>query len=306
MTTLPRLPAPALMLGSVLSIQFGQAIGKQLAGTVGASGAVALRLALASVVLLLLYGPSLPRSRADAVLILGFGTAIAGMNLIYPALVLLPLGLASALQLLGPISLALLTSRRLRDAGCAVLAGGGVWLFHAPQGARFPLVGVLLALAAGASMAAYLLLSKRAGAANSGGGPLALAVTWAALLTLPLGVANQGAELLEPRVLLIGVVVAVVSAVLPYSLELAALRRLPTRTVGVLTSLEPASAGLAGVIILGEHLDLVQWAALACVGAASAGAVVRRKGERRECLTDTAPPSVPREAVGGDRTGQQA
>lgn len=274
-----QLPAPALMLGSVLSIQFGQAIGKQLSGTVGASGAVALRLGLASAVLLLIYRPSLPRSRADVVLVLGFGTAIAGMNLIYPALVLLPLGLASALQLLGPITLALLTSRRVREAGCAVLAGCGVWLFHAPAGTRFPLVGVLLALAAGASMAAYLLLSKRAGAGDSGGGPLALAVTWAALLTLPVGVVKQGAELLDPQVLLIGVVVAVLSAVLPYSLELAALRRLPTRTVGVLTSLEPASAGLAGVIVLGEHLKLVQWAALACVGAASAGAVVRRERE---------------------------
>ncbi|MCX2970245.1 MULTISPECIES: EamA family transporter [Streptomyces] len=275
-----KLPAPALMLGSVLSIQFGQAIGKQLAGVVGASGVLALRLGLAAVLLLLLYRPALPRSRTDAGPILGFGTAIAGMNLIYPALTLLPLGLASALQLLGPITLALLTSRRPRDAGCAVLAGGGVWLFYAPHGAAFPLGGVLLALASGACMAAYLLLSKKAGAKDAGGGPLALALAWAAVLTVPLGVVEPGTRLLAPHVLLTGAVVAVLSAVLPYSLELAALRRLPTRTVGVLVSLEPASAGLAGVLVLDEHLRMAQWAALACVGTASAGTVVRRKPER--------------------------
>ncbi|WP_229870294.1 EamA family transporter [Streptomyces longisporoflavus] len=274
------IPAPALMLGSVLSLQFGQALGKQLAGAVGAPGAVALRLGLAAVLLLLLYRPSLPRTRKDAALVLAFGTAIAGMNLIYPALLLLPLGLASALQLLGPITLAVLTSRQWRDVGCAVLAGCGVWLFHVPHGAGSSLPGVLAALAAGAAMAGYLVLSKKAGARSAGGGPLALAVTWAALLTLPLGLADRGAGLLTPRVLLLGTALAVLSAVIPYSLELAALRRLPVRTVSVLTSLEPASAGLAGVLVLGEDLGLVQWAALACVGAASAGVVAPRSPRR--------------------------
>ncbi len=132
---------------------------------------------------------------------------------------------------------------------------------------------MLLALAAGASMAGYLLLSKRTGDRTTGGGPLALAVTWAALLTVPFGVADQGTALLAPRILATGLVVAVLSAVGPYSLELAALRRLPARTVSVLTSLEPASAGLAGVLVLGEHLALTQWAALGCVGVASTGAV---------------------------------
>jgi threonine/homoserine efflux transporter RhtA len=268
------------MLGSVLSIQFGQAVGKQLSEAVGAPGAVTLRLGLAAGVLLLLHRPALPRTRQDVVVVLGLGTAIAGMNLIYPALLFLPLGLASALQLLGPVTLALITSRRLRDVGCAVMAGCGIWLFHAPEKSGFPLVGVLLALAAGACMAAYLLLSKKAGARSTGGGPLALAVAWAAVLTVPLGVWKGGTKLLAPQVLLTGAVVAVLSAVLPYSLELAALRRLPARTVSVLTSLEPASAGLAGVLVLGERLGVLQWAALACVGVASAGAVVGRPGKR--------------------------
>nr|WP_257003184.1 EamA family transporter [Streptomyces sp. Alain-F2R5] len=275
----------------MLSIQFGQAIGKQLSGTVGAAGVVALRLGLAAAFLLLLHRPALPRSRTDISVILGFGTAIAGMNLIYPALTLLPLGLASALQLLGPITLALLTSRRVLDAGCAVLAAGGVWLLHAPSGARFPLGGVLLALASGAFMAAYLLLSKQAGAKSAGGGALALALAWAAALTVPLCMMQQGTHLLSPRILLTGLVVAVLSAVLPYSLELAALRRLSARTAGVLASLEPASAGLAGVLVLDEHLRTVQWAALACVGTASAGTVIRREAERpRDPQRRPAPP----------------
>ncbi|MET7359905.1 EamA family transporter [Streptomyces sp. NPDC005562] len=266
----------------MLSLQCGQALGKRLADIVGASGTVSPRLCIAAVFLLLLYRPALPRSRGEVALVLGFGTAIAGMNLIYPALVLLPLGLASAVQLLGPITLAVLTSPRRRDAGWAVLAGCGVLLFHGlpggngRQGSGFSPYGVLLALAAGASMAAYLLLSKKAGARSAGGGPLALAVSWAAVLTLPLGVTHAGTKLLDPRTLLLGTALAVLSAVIPYSLELIALRRLPVRTVSVLTSLEPASAGLAGVLVLGEDLGVTQWLAPACVGAAGAGVVASR------------------------------
>ncbi|AXK37510.1 EamA family transporter [Streptomyces armeniacus] len=265
------------MLGAVLCTQFGQAVGKSLFDTVGPPGVVALRLGMAAALLLLLHRPRLPRDRSELRLVLGFGTAIAGMNLIYPAMSRLPLGLASSLQLLGPVALALLTSRRAREAGCALLAGCGVWLFHSHGATAFPPAGVLLALASGASMALYLVLSSRAGARSADGGPLALAVAWAAVLTVPLGVADSGGALLAPEVLLTGLAVAVLSAVLPYSLELAALRRLPTGTVGVLTSLEPAVAGVAGTVVLGEHLLPVQWLALGCVSTASAGMVVRRR-----------------------------
>lgn len=275
-----RFPAPLLVVYSVLSVQFGQAIGKSLFGPVGPGGVVALRLGLASLVLLLIFRPALPRGRANVVLVLGFGTAIAGMNLIYPAMQYLPLGLATSLQLLGPITLALLTARRLLDAGFAALAGLGVWLFHSPAGAHYALPGILLALASGAAMAAYLLLSRRAGAHMAAAAPLVWAVTWAAVLTVPIGVAESGAALLDSRVLAIGLVVAVMAVVLPYSLELVALRRIPPRIVGILQSLEPAAAGLAGTLILAEHLDALQWLALVCVGAASAGTVAglrRRK-----------------------------
>lgn len=266
--------APLLVLGSIVSVQFGQALGKRLAESVGPGGAVTLRLGLAALLLVLVFRPAPPRSWAELRLTVAFGTAIAGMNLIYPALNHLPMGLAISLQLLGPVCLAALTSRTLLDLLAAVAAGAGVWLFHVSGGAHHSVRGVLFALAAGGAMAAYLLLSRRAGQKAAGGAPLASALVWATVLTLPFGVAERPMALLEPRVLLSGLTVAVVSAVLPYSLELAALRRLHPRTVGVLQSLEPAAAGAAGVLVLGEGLGVVQWLALGCVGAASAAAVL--------------------------------
>ena len=278
---MPSPPAPVLVLASVASVQFGQAVGKQLFGHVGPLGVVSLRLGFAAAILLLAYRPSLPRSRSELALVFGFGTAIAGMNLIYPALRYLPLGLATSLQLLGPITLALLMSRRALDLAAAVLAGAGVWLFHAPAGVDVPVAGVLLALCSGVAMATYLLMSSRAGAGSADGSPLALAVAWAAVLTVPFGVAESGTALFAPHAVVVGLAVAVMSAVVPYSLELVALRRLPPRTVGVLQSLEPAAAGIAGTVVLGEMLTGPQWVALGCVCAAGCGAVVPRKAGRR-------------------------
>jgi threonine/homoserine efflux transporter RhtA len=268
-------PAPALVLCSVVSIQFGQALGKTLFESVGPSGTVALRLGTAAVLLLLLYGPRWPRSWADRAVILGFGSAIAGMNLIYPALQHLPVSLATSLQLSGPIILALTSSRRWADVVFVVLAGAGVSLFHNSPAGGYSIVGVVLALCSGACMAMYLLLSRKAGTRSAGGGVLALAVAWAAVLTVPVGAINHGTDLLTPRVLAIGAGVAVLSAVVPYSLELAALRRMPPRAVGVLQSLEPVTAGVAGTVVLEENLRVVQWIALGFVSAAGIGTVAR-------------------------------
>lgn len=292
----PRTTALFLLLGSVFCVQFGQAFGKQLFGAVGPWGVVALRLGLAAVVLSLVHRPAMPRTWADARLVLGFGTAIASMNLLYPSLRHLPLGLAGTLQMLGPVSLALLSSRGVRDLAPAALAGCGVWFFNGPSSEGFPLAGMLLALASGASMACYFLLSRRAGGRAAGGAPLAAAVAWAAVLTVPVGVWESGPALLEPRTLAFGLGVAVLSAVLPYSFELAALRRLPARAVAVLASLEPATAGLAGTVVLAEHLRPEQWVAFGCVGAASAWTVARRN-------PDGAPPRDGRAAApsGGER-----
>ncbi len=267
--------AVALVLCSVVSVQTGQAVGKHLFDAVSPAGVVAVRLGVAAALLVLVHRPAIPRTWREAGPVLGFGTAIGGMNLIYPAMSHLPLGMATTLQLLGPVTLALVTSRKPVDLVLAVTAGVGVWLFYTPAGASYPVGGVLLALASGASMAAYLLVSKHT-ATRGGAGRLALALVWAAALTVPFGVAENGAALLEPRVLLVGTVVAVLSAAVPYSLELAALRRLPARTVGILQTLEPAAACLAGMAVLREHLHPLQWLAVGCVTASAAATVIRR------------------------------
>lgn len=269
--------APLLVLGSVVSVQLGQAVGKDLFSQLTPSGVVALRLGIAATVLVAVCGPRLPCAPRAALPALGFGTAIAGMNLIYPALARLPLGTATSVQLLGPLALALLNARRLFDAGFAVLAACGVWLFYG-HGDAPPLTGLGFALASGAAMATYLLLSRNAGRDDRGNATLALAVCWAALLWLPAGIAENGAALCRPAVLVTGAIVALLSAVVPYSLDLSALRRLPPRTVGVLESLEPAVAGIAGAVVLAEVLSAVQWTAIACVCAAAAGAVATAQG----------------------------
>lgn len=276
-----RFPASSLVLGSVICVQFGQALGRTLFSDIGPAGVVTLRLCFAAAVLLVIARPSLPTTWRERRVVAGFGTAIAGMNLIYPALLFLPLGLASSLQLLGPIVLAMVLSKRLLHAGFAVLAGAGVWLFYGPGGDGYSFIGVSLALASGTAMAAYLLLSRRAGAAGVTLGPLAWALVWAAILVTPLGIAESAGGLMDPRILLTGFVVAVLSSVLPYTFEFVALRRLPPRTVGVMQSLEPAAAGLAGTLLLAEYLAPSQWLALALVGTASAGVVAFGRSYRR-------------------------
>ncbi|WP_078897487.1 DMT family transporter [Streptomyces rimosus] len=272
----PGPPAPVFVLGSVVSVQLGQALGKGLIGAVGGPwGVVALRLALAAAVLLLWWRPGLPPARGDRLLVLAFGTSIAGMNLVYPAMAYLPLGVAVTLQLLGPLTIALGSVRRWRDALWGVLAVAGILLFAAPGATgSLPAAGLAFALASAAAMGSYLLLSRRVGARLRGGGPLALAVAWAAVLTVPYGlVESGGARLVQPPTLAVALGVAALSAVVPYSLELTALRRLPVRVVGVLQSLEPVVAGLAGLLILREWLTAAQWTAIGCIAAASAGVI---------------------------------
>jgi inner membrane transporter RhtA len=273
-------PAPILVLGSVVSVQVGHAFGKQAFDLLLPAGIVTLRLGLAALVLLAVLRPRLPTDLRTFGLIAAFGTAIAGMNLVYPAMQYLPLGVATSILLLGPLTVALAGSRRPRDAAWALLAGTGVLLIGGWGGGTLPVAGVLLALGSGASMGGYLLLSRRAGTADPG--TLALAVTWAAAVSLPFGISASGTDLLRPLALAVGLLVAVLSAVLPYSFDIAALRRMPPRTVGVLVSLEPVVGGLAGLVLLDEVLGVRQWVAIACITAASAGAVATARRSVRD------------------------
>jgi threonine/homoserine efflux transporter RhtA len=263
-------PAPGLVLGSVICIQAGHASGKLMFGLVAPLGVAALRLGFAGLVLGALWRPRLPTDWRSYGRVVGFGTAIAGMHTIYPALQRLPLGAAVTIQFLGPLTVALAGSRRPRDAVWAILAGAGVVLFYAPGETSLAFDGVVLAAISGASWAVYIVLTRRL-TVTADGTLLALAVAWAAALVLPIGILESGSELADGEVLLAGFGVAMLSAVVPWSLDWLALRRLPARVFGVLVSLEPALGGVAGLAVLGEFLTPAQWLAIGCVVVASMG-----------------------------------
>jgi threonine/homoserine efflux transporter RhtA len=262
-----RREAGLMALGSVVSVQGGQACGKLLAAAVGPFGVIALRLAFAALFLLAFWRPRRPADARAAGLAVALGCSIAGMSAIYPALQRLPVGIASTLQFLGPLTLALAGSRRARDAGCALLAGAGVLIFYGPGGGVPSVGGGVLALVSGASMAVYTVLNKRAG----DGSLLAWAALIAALLSLPAGLA-AGHDLLGAPTLLAAAGIGLSGAV-SWSLDLAVLRRLPARAVAVTQSLEPAVGGLAGLLLLGEHLTWPQWSAIGCIMLASLASV---------------------------------
>jgi inner membrane transporter RhtA len=265
-------PPPALVLLGIVSVQVGAAVAKQIFSTAGAMGTVAMRLGFAAVILLLLWRPGWRVERRALPVIVGYGLVLGGMNLaFYLALERIPLGVAVTIEFLGPLGVAVFGSRRLRDVVWVLLAGAGVLLLSRSDGG-LNWVGVLFALLAAVAWAAYILLGASLGSRTSGGGGLALAMTVAAAAVVPFGVVEAGTSLLHPGVLLAGLGVALLSSVIPYSVELEALRTIPPRVFGVLMSLEPAVAALAGLIFLGEFLQLTQWIAVCCVVTACIGA----------------------------------
>ncbi|MFN2451186.1 MAG: DMT family transporter [Candidatus Dormibacteria bacterium] len=274
-------PPEAMVLGSILSVQLGAAVAKSLFVQLSPAGVTLLRLAIAAVVLLAVWRPSrhgLTRARLG--LVVAFGATLAVMNLcFYEAIAHIPLGAAVTIEFVGPLGVAVAGSRRRLDILWVVLAAGGILLLARPGSGLNP-TGTGLALLAGAAWAGYILLAARVGAASAGGGGLALAMTAGSLVVLPFGLVGGGRALLDPHLLLAGAGVALLSSVIPYSLELQALRRMPARVFGVLMSLEPAVAALAGLVVLGEPLLLRACAAIALVIVACAGATLS-SGRRR-------------------------
>lgn len=265
----------ALVVAGGLSVQFGAAIAVLLMPKAGAFGVVTLRLAAAALVLLVVCRPKLRgHSRADWGTVLAFGVAMGGMNtLFYQAADRIPLGAAVTLEVLGPLALSVFASRRLVNAVWAALALGGVVLLSGGGFDRLDPVGVAYALGAGAMWAAYIVFSARTGRRFPQADGLALAMVVAAVLSLPLGIMESGSKLLVPTTLGLGAAVALLSSVLPYTLELMALRRLPAPTFAILMSLEPAIAAMAGFLILDQALSTTDALAIALVIGASMGAV---------------------------------
>jgi inner membrane transporter RhtA len=274
-----KVPAPLLVVASISSVQVGSAIARHLFGSLGASGVTLLRLALSAIILAVITRPRLrtwSRKAWQAAIVLG--VVMSGMNLIfYLSLRTVPLGTAVTIEFLGPLLLALAQTRRLLDVLWAMLAGVGVALLGLHGGASAPIGGMLLAFIAGLCWAGYIVCSARLGGLVPGTGGLVVSLAVASVIVLPFGAAGASAVLHHPILLLAAAGVALLSSVISYGLEINALRRIPTRVFGILMSLEPAAAALAGFLLLGQRLPVVGVIALVLVTLASAGVTLARR-----------------------------
>ena len=287
--TLERSPAIALVGTGAVSVQFGAAVATKLFGRVGAGGAVTLRLVIAAVVLQCVVlanrarsarpaandGPRSDRPHSDWAVATAFGLVLAAMNLsFYEAIARIPLGVAVTIEFSGPLAVALIGSRRWADGLWAAAAGTGVALLATGAGRHLDIAGLGFALLAGAFWACYILLNKETGRRFESLKGLAWAMTVGGLAVLPFGLADGGTMLVRPSILALGASVAVLSSVIPYSLELLALRQVTPRAFGVMMSADPAVATAAGFIVLGQHLTFQEWVALALVAGANLGNVL--------------------------------
>ncbi|MBV0934740.1 EamA family transporter [Marinobacterium weihaiense] len=268
-----------LVLISLLSQYIGAAAAKGLFPSVGAEGVTALRIGLSALLLAAWWRPwrRWP-DRRQLPTLLGYGLGLGAMNLaIYHAIARIPIGIAIAIEVTGPLMVALIGSRRPRDFAWVALAIIGLALLAPIDAAEAGLdpLGVLYAVGAALCWALYILFGKRA-SAMPGGDSVAWGLLIASTFTIPVGLAHTGAALFTPTVLLIGLAVAILSSVVPYSLEMRALRTLPSHVFGLALSASPAVAALIGFVILDEQLSRTQWIAILCIVCASAGNVVAK------------------------------
>ncbi|MFF8608375.1 DMT family transporter [Streptomyces sp. NPDC015346] len=286
-------PAPLLLLAGMVSLQFGSAFAKRLFEQTGPAGATLLRLLIAATLLVLLSRPAPRLLRTHWRLLLPYGAVFAVMQFsFYEATSRLPLGVVVTLEFSGPLLLAALTSRRASDRLWVGLAGIGLLVLGGTRGMDDP-VGLAAALLTGAALTGYILLGARVGRAVPGGSGLALGLAVAAVLALPtapaLGLPSLG-DLLAPGVLGVALAVAVLTTVVPFSLEFVALRRMTPRVFAVLSTVEPVIAALVGLALLGERLSWAQWAAVLCVVTAALG-------------TARQPPAVPADPSPSPKNG---
>lgn len=274
-----RAPSSVLVVGAIASVQFGAAIAATLFSQVGSSGAVLLRLLSATLVLMILWRPRVRGRSARELALAGlFGVVLACMNLsFYGALERIPLGIAVTFEFIGPLAVAILGSRRPLDLVWVALAAGGIVALTHGTSQGLNGLGIALALLAGALWGAYILVNARVARTYPGSTGLALAMCVASLVALPFGITAGGTHLLEPRSLALGAAVGMLSSAIPYSFETEALRRIAPSVFGVLMSLEPAMAALAGFIVLGQALSARALLGMALVVTASIGASRRAR-----------------------------
>ena len=273
--TNPRVLAIVMVLASIFSVQLGGSFAKTIFHAVGAEGVTALRQLFSTLLLLAIFRPwnNLPDRKAWGLLAL-YGGLLGVMNLtFYMAMSRIPLGLAVAVEFVGPLAVAILSSRQWSDiiwVACAV-AGLAVLLPLHGAGGAIDLIGVLWALVAAACWGLYIIIGQKVSDRVHGGKAVAIGMALSSLFTIPIGVAVAGAALWEPKMLLLGLGVAVLSGAIPYTLEMLALKHIPAKTFGLMMSLEPAAAALMGWLVLAERLSPIQGLGIALVIVASAG-----------------------------------
>ncbi|MEO3870751.1 EamA family transporter [Nonomuraea sp. B12E4] len=293
-TAADSIPPSGLVLLGILSVQLGAGFAKELFAALPPSAVVFLRIVAGALIMGAVARPRLRGlSWRSCAVGLGFGVTLAVMNLsFYEALSRLPMGIATAIEFLGPLGVAVAASRRRIDLLWVALAASGValltpWGQSGGTAAAVSWAGIGFAMLAGACWAGYILLAAAAGQRFPGTTGLSFAMIVSAVLIAPVGITTGGTDLLRPETLLIGLGVGLLSSVIPYTLELQALRRMPKHAFGILMSLEPAAAALIGVLLLSEVLHLRQWAAVVCIVAASLGSTRMGRRRRRRAAGET-------------------
>ncbi|WP_231425488.1 DMT family transporter [Pedobacter sp. Leaf250] len=265
-------PVPAVLL-SIISVQCGAAIAKSLFPEIGAAATASLRIGLSAIILLVAFRPNLLALQAKQwKYVILYGLSLGAMNMVfYFAIERIPIGLGVTLEFVGPLILAIFSSKKALDFIWILLAAVGIALIAPWTSNGLDLLGVLLALLAGGFWAAYIILGGRISKIMKGGEAVAVGMLFASILILPFGIFGGGLNNLNPKLLGLGAALALLSSAIPFTLEINALKQLPARTFSILMSLEPAMAALAAYLFLKERLSITECIAVACVVIASAG-----------------------------------
>lgn len=273
------IPAIPAVLLSIISVQGGAAIAKGIFPVLGAASTSALRIVFSAIILLVFNRPNLKSlSNTQWKAVAGYGLTLGAMNLVfYMAIARIPLALGVALEFIGPLVLAMTGSKRVIDFLWVILAAAGIALIAPWSNNGLDVIGVLLALLAGALWAGYIVLGGRISKIMDGGKAVSIGMIFASAVVLPVAIGNGLLTHFRPGMLLSGFLLALLSSAIPFTLEMSALRRIPAKTFSILMSLEPAVAALSGLVFLHEYLSLNEWIAVALIIIASAGATMKAK-----------------------------